>query len=102
MTLLTVGVAEVESLKSTLAQAKKEADASTAAAKKVAKELEVEQTTRQRHEARVGEVEQELKDAITKCESLEQKTSEQASKLAKALACGKEARVEAQGACQQI
>ena len=75
---------------------------SKAAADKAAKELEVEQTTRRRHEARVGEVEQELKDAIAKCESLEQKSSEQASELTKALESAKEARVEAQGARQEI
>ena len=41
------------------------------AADKEAKELEVDQTARRRHEARVEEVEQELKDAIARCESLE-------------------------------
>ena len=94
MTLLIVGAAEVESLKSMLAQAKKEAEVSRAAADKAAKVLEVEQTTRRRHEARVGEVEHELKDAIAKCESLEQKSSDQASELTKALESVKEARVE--------
>ena len=64
---------------------------SKAAANKVAKDLEEEKTTRQRHEARVGEVEQEFKDAITRCESLEQKSSEQASELTKALESLKEA-----------
>ena len=67
--MITVGAAEVESLKSTLAQAQKEAKVNKAAADKAAKELEAEQTARRKHEARVGEVEQELKDAITKCES---------------------------------
>ena len=65
-----------------------------AAADKAAKELEVEQTAHREHEAQVGEVKQELKDAITKCESLEQKTLDQASELAKALQDIKEARVE--------
>ena len=62
---------------------------SKVAADKAAKVLEVEQTTRRRHEAQVGEVEQELKDAIAKCESLELKSSEQASKLTKALESAK-------------
>ena len=75
---------------------------SKVAAEKVAKELEMEQTTRRRHEARVGEVEHELKDAIAKCESLEKNSSEQASELTKALESGKEARVEAQGTRQEI
>ena len=96
--MLAVGADEVESLKSALAEAKKEAEVSKAAADKAAKDLEEEQTTRRRHEAWVGEVEQELKDAIAKCESLEQKSSEQASELTKALESMNEARVEAQSA----
>ena len=75
-------------------QAQKEAEANRAAADKAAKELETEQTAHCQHEARVAEVEQELKDDITKCESLEQKTLDQASELAKALKDVKEARVE--------
>ena len=50
----------------------------------------------------VGEVEQELKDAIAKCASLEQKSSEQAPELTKALESVKEARVEAQGTRQKV
>ena len=50
----------------------------------------------------MGEVEQELKDTIAKCESLEKKSSEQASELTKALESMKEARVDAQGARQEI
>ena len=92
MIILIVGASEVESLKSALAQAKKEAEVSRAAADKAVK---AEQTAHQKHEARLGEVQQELKDAISKCESLEQKTSDQASELAKALQDVKEARVEA-------
>ena len=75
---------------------------SKTAAGKVAKDLEEEKSTRRRHEARVGEIEHELKDAITECESLEQKSSKQASELAKALESMKEARVEAQGTRQEI
>ena len=47
----------METLKKELAEAKK----------KAAKE----QTTREKHEARVFEVQQELQDAVKKCESLE-------------------------------
>ena len=50
----------------------------------------------------MGEVEKELKDAITRCESLEQKSSEQASELTKALESMMEARVDARGARQEI
>ena len=73
-----------------------------ASADKAAKELEAKQTTHRKHEARVGEVEQELKDAITKCESLEQKTSDQAAELAKALQDAKDARVESQSTRGEI
>ena len=88
MVILIVSASEVESLKSTLAEAKKEA--------------EEERAAYQKHEARLDEVQQELKDAISKCVSLERKVSDQDSELAKALQSTKEARVEAQGACQEI
>ena len=71
MNILRVVVADVESLKSALAKDKKEVEASKVATDKAAKALEEEQTTRQKHEARVGEVEQELKDTIARCKSLE-------------------------------
>ena len=71
----------MESLKNALAEAQK----------RVAKE----QATHKKHEARVGEVQQELQDAVKKCESLERKFADQESEIAKA-------RVEAQGALQEI
>ena len=46
MIVIIVGAVEVESLKSALAQAKKEVEVSRAAADKAAKELEAEQTPR--------------------------------------------------------
>ena len=49
--IIIVGAAEVESLKSALAQANKEAEANRADADKAAKELEAEQTARRQHEA---------------------------------------------------
>ena len=79
---------EVEALKSSLAEAKKEEDE--------------ERTARQKHEARLDEVQQELTDAIRKCETLEHKVSDQESELVAALQSAKEARVEAQGAYQEI
>nr|XP_040243945.1 tropomyosin-like [Aegilops tauschii subsp. strangulata] len=93
---------EVETLKGALAQAKKEAEANKAAADKAASKLEAEQVARRRHEARVAEVEQELKDAICKCETLEQKTSAQSSQLAKALPDAKEAWSESRRAREEI
>ena len=50
----------------------------------------------------MAEVEQELKDAIRKCETLEQKTSDQSSKIAKALHDAKEARIESRSAREEI
>ena len=86
--MLIADTSEVEALKSALAAAKKEADK--------------EHTARQKHEARLDEVQQELTDAIRKCESLERKVSDQGSELATVLQGAKEARVEAQGAYQEI
>ena len=48
------------------------------------------------------EVHQELKDAISKCESSERKVADQDSELAKALQSAEEDRVEAQGALWEI
>nr|XP_020178613.1 uncharacterized protein CG45076-like [Aegilops tauschii subsp. strangulata] len=67
--------AEDETLKSALAQAKEEAKASKAATAKAAEELKTAQVARRQHEERVAEVEQELKDAVGKCEALEEKTT---------------------------
>ena len=78
----------METLKNALAEAQKRA----------AKE----QAAREKHEARVGEVQQELQDAVKKCESLERKFADQESVLAKARQRAQEARVEAQGALQEI
>ena len=75
----TVGAAEVETLKGALAQAQKEGNANKAAADKAVAELKTEQAARRQHEARVAEIEQELKDAILKCEGLEEKAAAQSS-----------------------
>ena len=84
MITLIVDASEVEALKSALAEAK---------------EADEERAARQKHEARLDEVQQELTDAISRCESLECKVSDRDSELATALQSAKEARVEAQGAC---
>ena len=81
-------MSEVKALKSALAEAKKEA--------------EEERSARLKHESRVEEVQQELKDAISKCESLERKILDQKSELAKALQSAQEARTDAQNACWEI
>nr|XP_045083652.1 tropomyosin-2-like [Aegilops tauschii subsp. strangulata] len=72
--------AEVETLKSALAQDKEEA----------------------KYEERVTEAEQELKDAAGKCESLEKKNKAQAAELAKALQEAKEAQTESWAAREEI
>ena len=57
-----------------------------------------EHVAREKHEARVSEVQQELQDAVKKYESLERDSKMQASKLVKACQSAQEARVEAQSA----
>ena len=87
--ILFVGAAtEVEALKKELAEAKN----------KAAKE----KATHEKHEAKVGDVQQELQDAVKKCESLERNIADQDSELAKARQSAHDARVEAQGAHQEI
>ena len=61
-----------------------------------------EQAAREKHETRVGEVQQELQDIVRKCESLERIIADQESELAKARQSAHDARVEAQGALQDI
>ena len=78
--MLIVNTSEVEALKRALAEAKKEADEERAA--------------RKNHEVRLEEVQQELTDAINKCESLERKVSDQESELVVALQSAKEARLK--------
>ena len=61
---------------------------------KVAKE----RTEREKQEARVDEVQQELQDFVKKFESLERDSKTQESKLAKALQSMQDAKAEAQKA----
>ena len=69
---------------------------------KAAAELKTEQVTRHQHEERVAEVEQELKDAIGKCEALEEMTMAQEAELAKALNEAKEAQTKSRSAHEEI
>ena len=78
----------MESLKKALAEAKK----------KAAKE----EAAREKHKARVDEVQQELQDAVKKCKSLECNIADQETELAKARQSTHNAGVEAQGAFQEI
>ena len=83
--MICVGAtAEVEALKKALAEAKE----------KAAKE----QSARKKLKARLNEVQQELQDAVKKCDALEGDVSARETELAKAHQSAEEARVEAQGA----
>ena len=57
---------------------------------------------REKQEARVGEVHQELQDFVKKYESLERDSKTQGSELAKALKNAQNAKAEAQKALQEI
>jgi hypothetical protein len=96
--MIAGSAAEVETLKSALAQAKEEAKVHKVAADKVAADLKAEQVARRQYEERVTEVEQELKDAAGKCESLEEQNKAQAAELSKALQEAKEAQTESRAA----
>ena len=94
MCMIAGNPAAVETLRGELAQAKEQARVNKAAADKAAKDLKSKQGDRRQYEERVTEVEQVLKDAASKCESLEEKNKAQATNLAKALQEAEEARAE--------
>ena len=61
-----------------------------------------EHTERERHEARVGEVQQELQALVMKHEALELDSKTRESELAAALESARKAMAEAQKALQEI
>ena len=69
---------------------------------KAENEAAKERTERERHEARVGEVQQELHALVTKHEALELDSKTRESELAAALESAKSAKAEAQKALQEI
>ena len=77
-----------------------------AALKKALSEAEgkaaTERAEREKQEARVGEVQQELQDYVKKYESLERYSKTQGSELAKARENAQNAKAEAQKALQEI
>ena len=79
---------EVEALKKALAEAEGKAVKEQAARKKL--------------KARLNEVQRELQDAVKKYETLECDVSARETDLTKARQSAEEARVEAQGALQEI
>ena len=79
---------EVEALRKALAEAEGKAVKEQAARKKL--------------KARVNEVQQEVQDAVRKCETLERDASAQETELAKARQSAETAWSEAQGALREI
>ena len=77
---------EVEALKKVVAEAKKKAT--------------TEQALREKHEARVIKAEQELQEAVKKCETLEQSLTEKESELPKAHQATSDARGEPKAPCR--
>ena len=75
---------------------------SQAATDKAAADLEAEQVSRRKYEERVTEVAQELQDAASKRETLEEKNKAQVVDLTKALQGAKEARPESRAAREEI
>ena len=61
-----------------------------------------ESALREKHEARVGEAQRQLQDAIEKFESLERDYKAQESELAKVRQGAQDARAKAQSALQEI
>ena len=79
---------EVEALKRAVAEAEKKAA--------------TKRTLHEKHEARVIKVEQELEEAVSKCETLEQHLTEKESELTKVRQATSDARGETQSALQGI
>ena len=79
---------EVEALKRAVAEAEEKAA--------------TERTLRDKHEARVIKAEQELQEAVSKCEALEQSLTEKESELTKARQATSDSRGETQSALQGI
>ena len=64
----------------------------------IEKKAAAKQALREKHEARVIEAEQELQEAVKKCETLEQSLTEKESELTKAHQAACDAQGETQGA----
>ena len=79
---------EVEALKRVVADAEKKAA--------------MERTLHEKHKARVIKAEQELQEAVSKCETLEQSLTEKESELTKADQATSDARGETQSAMHGI
>src|SRR3954471_10328463 len=89
---IAIGVIGATTEVATLRQAMSEAE----------KRAATERTEREKHEARVGEVQQELQALVKKHETLELDSKTRESVLATALESAKSAKAEAQKALQEI
>ena len=98
MCMIAGSATAVEALRGELAQAKEQARVNKAVGDKAAEEVKSEQVVRRQYEERVTEVEQALKDATGKCESLEEESKAEANDRTKALQEAKEAWVKSQAA----
>ena len=87
-TTIVGATTEVATLKQALSEAEKRAA--------------MERTEREKHEARVGEVRQELQALMKKHESLELDSKTRESELAAAIENAKSAKAEAQKALQEV
>ena len=88
MLLIVGATTEVATLKQALSEAEKKAA--------------TERTEREKFEAQVGEVQQELQALMKKHEGLELESKTQASELATALEAAKSAKAEAQKALREL
>jgi len=103
VTCITVdGAAAVETLRAELARAKEQARVSDAAAKKASADLKAEQAAQRQCQERISTMERELKDATSRCKSLEEDNKAKAAKLDKALLEAKEARSKYRAAREEI
>ena len=71
--MVIAAVGEVEGLKDELRKAKEEAAEQKATTERATAELTCVKTVSEKHKARVAEVQQELRDDVTKCEGLERR-----------------------------
>ena len=79
-----------------------EVEALKRAVPKAEKKAVMEWTLHEKHEARVIKAEQELQEAVSKCEALEQSLSEKEFELTKARQATSDAQGETQSALQGI
>ena len=91
------GAAAVEILQAELSRAKEQARISNAAA-----DLKAEQDAQRQCQERISTMERELKDAPSRCKSLEEDNKANAAKLDKALLEAREARSESRAAREEI